>query len=282
MLTDRNEPAEQAQKWNPDWVGRSPMFAPLARIARHLPAGHWPDVDALNATLAKCDGGVVNANADPIRFVRQAGKPVRFEEQFEPRTFLRAEVLVRPRSWHDLFNALVWMTFPKTKAAINARHFNLLRAHAGRQRTPAGDALTHFDEDGLAVISSSESLLALLRDFRWKQLFWDHRDAVRTEMRFVLFGHAMYEKALHPFVGMTAKSVLLHAPVAALHLEDGAFTEQIDRRLADYVGDARNLTRGRSLAPLPVLGVPGWWPQNELGEFYDDVSHFRSGRLGGS
>jgi hypothetical protein len=101
-------------------------------------------------------------------------------------------------------------------------------------------------------------------------------------MRFVLFGHAMYEKALHPFVGMTAKSVLLHAPVAALHLEDGAFTEQIDRRLADYVGDARNLTRGRSLAPLPVLGVPGWWPQNELGEFYDDVSHFRSGRLGGS
>ena len=211
----------------------------------------------------------------------QVGKPTCFEEQFEPRAFIRAEVLVRPQSWHDLFNALVWMTFPKTKALINARHFALLQAQIGRQRTPAGDALTHFDEDGLVVISSSESLPALLREFRWKELFWDHRDAVRAQMRFALFGHAMYEKALKPFVGMTAKSVLLHVPGDILRLADEAFIEEVDQRLAGYVGDPRNLTRGRSLSPLPVLGVPGWWPQNESSEFYDDVSHFRSGRLVG-
>ena len=31
---------------------------------------------------------------------------------------------------------------------------------------------------------------------------------------------------------------------------------------------------------LPVLGVPGWWPQNEMANFYDDVSYFRPGRGG--
>lgn len=279
MLTDRNESAAAAQAWNLDWIGRSPMFAPLASIASHLPANQWPDVETLNKLLEKCDRPVMNAGASTIRFVKQVGKPACFEEQFEPRTFQRAEVLVRPQSWHDLFNSLVWMTFPKTKAAINARHFGLLRRQTSRQRTPAGDALTHFDEDGLVVISSSEALLALLRNFRWKELFWDHRDAVRRQMRFALFGHAMYEKAMNPFVGMTAKSVLLRVPGNVLRLQNEAFTSEVDQRLAGYVGDPRNMTRGRSLAPLPVLGVPGWWPQNELSEFYDDDSHFRSGRL---
>ena len=27
--------------------------------------------------------------------------------------------------------------------------------------------------------------------------------------------------------------------------------------------------------PLPVLGVPGWWPANELPGFYDDRAVFR-------
>jgi len=282
MLTDRNEPAAAAQAWNLDWIKRSPMFMPLAGIARDLPEDQWPEVEALNKLIEKGGRQVFNARASTIRFVKQVGKSACFEEQFEPRTFIRAEVLVRPQSWHDLFNALVWITFPKTKAAINARHFGLLQAQTSRQRTPAGDALTHFDEDGLVVISSSESLLALLRSFRWKELFWEHREAVRTQMRFMLLGHAMYEKALRPFVGMTAKSVLLQVPGEVLRLESEAFTEEIDQRLASYVGNLRNLTRGRSLAPLPVLGIPGWWPQNEQSEFYDDVSHFRSGRLTGA
>jgi hypothetical protein len=28
--------------------------------------------------------------------------------------------------------------------------------------------------------------------------------------------------------------------------------------------------------PLPVLGVPGWWPDNEQAGFYDDRSVFRA------
>ncbi len=281
MVTDRNNSTAAVQGWDPDSVKRSPMFAPLAGVVARLPQSYWPDVEVLNRMLELRDRPVTNACGAPIRFVTQVGKPACFEEEFEPRTFLRGEVLVRSENWHDLFNALVWITFPKTKAVINARHYGLARARKSRQRTPAGDALTHFDEDGAVVISSSGQLLDLLRRFRWLDLFRDHRDAVKSEMRFLLFGHAMYEKALRPFVGITAKSILLQVPEAVLNLDDALLNEEIDQRIAAYVSDPARLKRGKTLAPLPVLGVPGWWPPNERLDFYDDASYFRPGRLDG-
>jgi hypothetical protein len=280
MVTDQKRPASNGREWTNEWITQSPMFAPLASIASRLPATDWPDVGALNALLDKLGGRVVNSNGRRIRFVPQTGKPNSFEEGFEPRAYVSGEVMMRPESWHDLFNALVWMTYPKTKAAINARHFALLQGQKDRRRSPAGDALTQFDEDGMVVLSCNEYLLDLLREFRWKELFWTHRHAVQAEMRFLLFGHAMYEKALYPFVGMTAKSILLHLPEAKLKLQGAALNDAVDHRLADYVADEQHLMHGKSLSPLPVLGVPGWWPQNEMANFYDDVSYFRPGRGG--
>ena len=134
----------------------------------------------------------------------------------------------------------------------------------------------------MVVLSSNEHLLELLRGFRWRELFWERRHSVQEEMRFLLFGHAMYEKALNAFIGMTAKSILLHVPGEILQLHGTALNDAVDLRLADYVGDMRHLTHGKSLSPLPVLGVPGWWRQNETASFYDDVSYFRPGRGGDS
>lgn len=210
MVTDQKTPALGGREWTRNWITKSPMFAPLAGVAKRLPATLWPDVGTLNSVCDESGGRVVNCNGQRIRFVLQTGKPDSFEEGFEPRAFLRGEVMMRPDNWHDLFNALVWMVFPKSKAAINARHVASLQEQNDRQRSPAGDALTLFDEDGMVVLSGNEQLLELLRDFRWKELFWAQRDAVQAEMRFLLFGHALYEKALNPFIGMTAKSILLN------------------------------------------------------------------------
>ncbi|MEK9775238.1 MAG: DUF3025 domain-containing protein, partial [Quisquiliibacterium sp.] len=33
-----------------------------------------------------------------------------------------------------------------------------------------------------------------------------------------------------------------------------------------------------AFAPLPVLGIPGWWPVNHDPAFYDDTAVFRAGR----
>lgn len=281
ILTDDADVTPSHGQWNPDWPAVSELFVPLRPVARFLSKDAWPDVNDLNALGRQCSRWPVNSSGTPIRFVAQRGKPARFEDTFEPRTYLKGEVLVREANWHDLFNALVWTAFPASKAAINARHYASLTAQRGSQRSRQGDALTTFDEDGVVVLSSNAELLELLRRFRWQELFLERREAVRSEMRFIVFGHALYEKALKPFVGMTAKSVLLKVPSAVVGLQATQLTAEADRLLSAYVGEPANLRHGKSLSPLPVLGIPGWWPANESAAFYEDTSYFRSGRRGG-
>lgn len=267
-----------ADFWNTDWLTQSPFFAPLRPAASRLPTIGWPDPELLSGLADDGDRRVVNAQGLRVRFVAQAPRSKDFAAGFEQRAFLRGEVQVRPFDWHDLFNALVWMSFPTTKAAINARHFELLSARSRGNRPPQRDALTLFDEDGVVVLSSDPALLDLVRAFRWKELFWVRRDEVKAHMRFLVFGHALYQKALKPFVGLTGKGVLLRTSDVFPDLAGTAQLKEVDRLLAAHVWDRARLCRGRDLSPLPVLGVPGWWAENESGSFYDNAAYFRPGR----
>lgn len=268
-----------ADFWNTDWLNRSGMFAPLRAVGGRLPEIGWPDADLLNA-LAEDAGRVVNAQGLRVRFVPQAGRSKDFEDRFEQRAYLKGEVQLRPLDWHDLFNALVWMTFPTSKAVINARHYESLSGAEGTNRPPVRDALTLFDEEGVVVLSSDSTLLELVREFRWKELFWGRRQDVRERMRFLPFGHALYHKALGPFVGMTGKSVLLGVPEAFTSLSLDSQVAETDRLLAAHIWDRRRMAHGRELSPLPVLGVPGWWAENEQESFYENTRYFRPGRGG--
>lgn len=266
-----------ADFWNTRWLNGSPMFAPLRSVGEHLPEIGWPNAELLNS-LADDAGRLVNAQGERIRFVSQAPKSRNFEDGFEPRTYLKAQVQLRALDWHDLFNALVWMTFPTTKAVINARHYEALSAGENGRRQPVRDALTLFDEEGMVVLSSDAGLLDLVRAFRWKELFWTRREEVMARMRFLVFGHALYHKAMKPFVGMTGKAVLLHVPEFVAQLPVHAQVQATDRLLAVHAWDRARMTHGRDLAPLPVLGVPGWWAENEQEGFYDNAAYFRPGR----
>jgi hypothetical protein len=270
-----------ADFWNTDWLTRSEMFAPLRAAASKLPAIGWPDPALLNAIADDC-GRIVNARGQLLRFVPQARGPQPFEAGFEARAWLRGEVQVRSLDWHDLFNALVWMSFPTAKAVINARHCEAMTARdaaavEAANRPPQRDALTLFDEDGSVVLSDDPSLLALVREFRWKALFRERRAEVRSRMRFLLFGHALYHKALDPFIGMTGKGLLVDVPSGYFDLPARAQVAEADRRLALRLWDAAPAS-GRDLSPVPVLGVPGWWADNESAAFYDNVEYFRPGR----
>jgi len=46
-------------------------------------------------------------------------------------------VQTRADNCHDLLNALVWLTFPKTESVINARHYHVL-TNGTRLPTNAG------------------------------------------------------------------------------------------------------------------------------------------------
>ena len=253
------------------------MFAPLRVVGAHLPEIGWPNPDLLNS-LADGSGRIVNAQGQRVRFVAQSSKTGDFQDGFEPRAYLKGEVQVRSLDWHDLFNALVWMSFPTTKAVINARQYESLAQSSDGNRSSVGDALTLFDEDGVVVLSAEPGLLDLIREFRWKELFWQRRDDVRTNMRFLIFGHALYHKAMSPFIGMTGKAVLLNVAPSFLELTGDARLAHADRLLAAHVWDRARLTNGRDLSPLPVLGVPGWWEHNEREDFYDNPGYFRPGR----
>lgn len=265
-------------QWDPDFAKRSPMFEPLRAAARELRTPYWPGVDDLNRIVQSQREPILTANGQPLRFVEQQPRRTAFEDKYEPRIFLRGEAQVRPCNWHDLLNALVWLTFPRAKAALNRRHYEELlrqRASGAPNRGPVQDALTLFDEGGVIVAVAKPELGELLRGFEWRELFWRRRADVTRSMRFCLFGHALYEKALAPFLGVTGRGVLLDVsgellarPLAHQHAE-------LDARLAGYIGDPARLTETRELAVIPVLGVPGWCMDNEREDYYDNPDYFR-------
>lgn len=273
--------SRHAPSWDHDFARRSPIFAPLVSLADKLPAIGWPNTEILNHLADESGRRIVNARGERLRFMPPSG-PVS-GVSFEAGTFLRSEVPVRPIDWHDLLNALVWITFPTAKAALNARHYEAMAAgEPDGVRSPVRDALTHFDEDGVIVLSADPTLTELLRRFEWKALFWRRRADVRHHLRFLPFGHALYEKALRPFVGMTAKALLFDVSPALIAQSMEAQRAYADRVTALHVLDAQRLLQPRELQPVPVLGIPGWWPDNEDGGFYDDVDYFRPRRAAGA
>ncbi len=270
--------------WNKEILLRSPFFAPLYDGIFRLGAHGFPTLQDCNALLDARQPCVTVQCGKALRFVPQEYGKLSFEAQYEPRCYLQGEVQTREQNWHDLLNALVWLTFPRSKAAINARHYQALMGGSGEAPTRSlrgavRDTNTLLDESGVIVACADGELAGLLRDFRWKELFWEKREQVRSSMGCYLFGHGLYEKTLRPYVGLTGQALLL--PV-----EQTFFTWPLTRQLAHldeetarYLSAEEHCRSTRELTPLPLLGVPGWAVENEDAAFYDNTSYFRPGRL---
>jgi hypothetical protein len=266
--------------WAPAFLGRSPMFETLKLAGLGFSKlSDWPTLDNCQRLLA--GKGIANAAGLPLRFVSQGPKFGKPEDKYEARIYLQGEVQVRSQNWHDLFNVLVWLTFPKSKAALNRRHFlaaSESEKKAEKNRGPVQDALTLFDEGGVVVACSNSRLTELLVDFKWKELFWANREAVIASMKFFLFGHAIYEKVLQPFTGVTGRAVIF--PVAADFFA-ASLVQQLqllDEKLAGYLNNPQHFNRTTELAPIPILGVPGWNAENEREAYYENEAYFKAGR----
>jgi hypothetical protein len=217
-------------------------------------------LDALNRAA---QGAALRTESGlPVRFVA----PAREKEPYELRVFRTGRIETRPDNLHDWFNALCWLAFPRTKARINAMHAAEIPHEHGR-RGRLRDLLTIFDEGGALVVCSSPGLVGLVRDMRWSELFWAHREEVRQAMRFVVLGHAVLEQALEPWPGITCKALF------ASPAHDG------DKQAAAWLADLPAGASPRDLAPLPVFGYPGW-ADNARPAFYDDERYFRQGKAG--
>jgi Protein of unknown function (DUF3025) len=202
---------------------------------------------------------VRTASGRPLRFVA----PDREDRSYELRVHDSGEVPTRADNLHDWFNALAWLAFPRTKARINALHAAEIPRERG-QRGRLRDLLTIFDEGGAVVVCEETELVDLLRGTRWKELFWQRRSRVLATMRFVVIGHAVLEKALEPWPGITCKAIIV--PPGG----------DVDAQAAQWLAGLLPTATPRELLPLPIFGYPGWFPGNERAEFYEDARYFRS------
>ena len=168
---------------------------------------------------------------------------------------------------HDFFNGLVWQQFPLTKRRLNELQARAIAADGVQAvRGPLRDALTVFDENG-AVLQAPPVLWAALRVRDWQRLFIDLRP-LWGQARLVVFGHALLEKLVIPRKPMVAH--VYQAPVA---IESIAM---LDAWLAQEIQPQP--WSAKPFNPLPVLGVPGWWPANATPDFYADTQVFRQPR----
>jgi hypothetical protein len=249
-----------------DWT--RPWFRPFAASAARL---HGVDFrEGLNAEAS----GWRNARGLPLRFVPQADLPEGVA--YEAHIFATGQVPTRD-NLHDAFNALIWLHFPETKRLLNRLQAEAI-ARDGVQAVRGGlrDAATLFDENAVILVCEDRSMADALRGFAWRELFVSRRDAWAEACMVVPFGHALLEKLVHPYKSVTAHTWWISAsPATPLHVLDGMLAAS----LAEAAEQGR-LKGGRSFAPLPVLGIPGWCNENADSRFYDDASVFRPGRRG--
>ncbi len=269
--------------WSSDFYKKSPIFEPVCHLSENFSGfSGWPEL-ADYQRLLDSHSPIRTRHGAVLRIVPQEGKPGHFEQHYAPRIYLSGEIQTRTRNWHDFFQLLTWFIFPRTKAVINAIHIPKAReriatGEAPGRRTPMENTLSLFDEGGAVIVSSDPSLLQLIREFRWKALFWERRKELAEKLDCVTFGHAMYEKALAPYLGMTANSILIDADDDYFKLDRDGRLAWIDARLAHIFEQGELYRKPKDLQPFPILGMPGWDPANGVEAYYDNTDYFRPGR----
>jgi hypothetical protein len=254
---------DSSGEWKSHIDIRHPCWDGYRGLIEALPAEDFPGARALTRLLPP---GTRSRGGFPIRFVPAGKLP---GVQYERHIFETGEVSTRENSWHDLFNALVWCRLPRLKAVMNTLHYQGLGLEKDGRRGKMRDALTLLDESGVIVAGSDMAALEALARRDWNAAFVGRRAAWRDKLQVLVCGHAVLEKFLEPYKSVTAHAVLLHTPrMPPEEMDDLLASRLIEGRLFDTTG---------GLAPLPLMGVPGWW---QLGaqdrSFYADHCVFRA------
>jgi hypothetical protein len=193
-----------------------------------------------------------------VRFVDQSELPA--GEPYEAFIARTGRVPTRD-NLHDLFNGLMWLSYPLAKRRLNtlqASQIELLGATG--PRGALRDAMTVFDENA-ALLQAPTELIDALRLRDWQALFVERR-ALWESARVILFGHALLEKLMRP-----RKAITAHVWVVDTINDPTLAASLTPERLG-----------ARNFLPLPVLGIPGWWAANDDPAFYDDADVFRPAR----
>ena len=266
--------------------GRGSVCSALNAVHRSLLANDSSGSTGLQKDIspahsAKSEGDTVRAHT---RFAHQiarasatltlgSGRAVEFVSQSEMPTDIAYEAFIFSHkriptrdNLHDFFNGLCWLRFPQTKLRLNFLQAQEIASQGvNATRGSLRDALTLFDENVL-LLQTSDDLWHALQTRDWIKLFGELRDEWQGA-HIVIFGHALLEKLVAPYRSITAHVFRIASDVDAK--DDQALDDWLATNLQpDYLATKPYL-------PLPVLGIPGWWPENEDLSFYSDTQVFR-------
>ncbi|MGL6041962.1 MAG: DUF3025 domain-containing protein [Deefgea sp.] len=211
----------------------------------------------------------------------QGGASVRFvdpdsiTQYYELEIYQLGNVATR-LNWHDTFNAMIWQSYPKSKVALNALHYHAMQNNPSTARGAQRDAATLFDECGFILPYSNPKLLELMIQHEWQQLFVTQAQSWGSEINALVFGHATFENLMAPFIGLTGKCWPIQVEPAFFELDLAEQRHYVDAIIAEQIHQGW-LQRPRQLPPLPYLGIPKWWPEQDEA-FYANTAYFRTRR----
>jgi hypothetical protein len=256
---------------------------PFSQAALHESAWYWPiepaiaalgvnevfpsreQLTALHERAATSAGVPALTFAPYVKRTRKERRkgPVDVDSLYDGSITARRQVPTREADWHDLFNALVFASFPRSKHRLHARQYAQLRLRIGENarklpgaRSREQDALTLFDEGGTFVAGAAE-LLEQLRPLEQPQFYTALREGIAAGQLVVApFGHALFEHKVAGLRGPSSFAYLL--PLAGLPEERAALVTALDAAFAQVLANPALFCTPAELRRLDLtdLGAP--------------------------
>jgi hypothetical protein len=163
---------------------------------------HFPSVEEIDRVVAS-RAGVHFERAAPkgrrARALKKARQPIDIDTLYDGRIATASIVPTRPSSAHDLWNALVWSAFPRSKRAVHVRQHRLIANSLPRgaatlppTRTREQDTIAMIDEGGVVLLCDpgAKLLIEAALEGRAKEALLD----LKKTFTALVFGHAIYEE----------------------------------------------------------------------------------------
>lgn len=267
MITPQRQKPAQA-RWQRDIAPGNPIFNDLRTCYAERLHRQWPDCKAFNALAAKHLKDKKDLSIPHFAPQEMTLAALDYER------FIHREwtVPMRPQSWHDAFNAFMWLSFPRIKRALNMIH--VTDPCTSGKRSRRRDFATLLDETGMLIACNNDTARELNRNHRWRELFIHHKPLWWQNWRPFIIGHGLYEQSLTPYVGLTAKAFYWPVENDFFNASLENQQQQLDMAISAWLSRDQPLS-SRLLFPLPLLGVPGWWAANRDPAFYDNRDYFR-------
>lgn len=244
-------------------MASSPADPPFDQLGDAAQLIDWPwdeALAALNAQAAQLPGGLC--------FVEQTPALVADGLSYEQRIGECGQIAMRRDSLHDLYGALMWLAWPRSKWAIHRGQMAGIQAHGARQRSRHQQALAHIDEAGLVLVADDPTLIDALHAHDWAGLLGARR-AAWSQARVAVIGHALFElKRTQPHDLLAGKVIAVVGPASAA---DSA----LDAVVAQGIDTRRAAADPRDLPTLPLAAIPGWDPRNTDAGFIASAPCFR-------